>query len=95
MKKVLYTILLAVELAAGFVLLTLVTGGAVGWTCFWFTITVWFALTALMLLKLKRAADERVKHRIKNAIALVMLIPLVTAICGLAWFVVITTMRAV
>ena len=76
-------ILLAVELAAGFVLLTLVTGGAVGWTCFWITIAVWFALTALMLLKLKRTGDECVKHRIKNAIALVIRIPLVAAICGL------------
>ena len=49
---------------------------------------------AWLPVKLKKAADENGKHKIKTAIAVVMLIPLMAALCGLGWFV-ITMMGAV
>ena len=87
-------ILLVVELVAGSGLRTLISGGAVGWTCFGIVIAVWAVLMAWLPVKLKKAADENGKHKIKTAIAVVMLIPLMAALCGLGWFV-ITMMGAV
>ena len=94
MKKAMYIILLVVEFVAGFGLLTLVSGGAIGWTYFaivwtYFAIVtaVWAALMAWLLVKLKRAAGSGFERKAKRNIALGMLIPLLGAIGGLVGFV--------
>ena len=86
MKKVLYILLLVLELAAGFILLTLVTSVA-GWIYFGIVTAVWALLMVWLLIKLKRSARERSKHKIKVAIALVMLLPAIGAFAGIGWFV--------
>ena len=94
MKKALYIILLVAGLVAGVGFLTLIAGGAVGWTYFLIVTAVWGAVMVLMLVKLKKADDEKKKRAIKIAIPLVMLIPFVSSLFGRTWFV-ITMMRAV
>ena len=49
MKKALYIILLLAELVGGFILLTLVSGGAMGFTFFGVVAAVWAVLAALLL----------------------------------------------
>ena len=86
MKKALYIILLLAELVGGFILLTLVSGGAMGFTFFGVVAAVWAVLTALLLVKLKKAEADS-KCKLKVFLALVMLIPAVGALGGLGWFV--------
>jgi hypothetical protein len=86
-KKALYIILLVVEFVAGFGLLTLVSGGAIGWTYFAIVTAVWAALMAWLLVKLKRAAGSGFERKAKRNVALGMLIPLLGAIGGLVGFV--------
>ena len=87
MKKAMYIILLVVEFVAGFGLLTLVSGGAIGWTYFAIVTAVWAALMAWLLVKLKRAAGSGFERKAKRNVALGMLIPLLGAIGGLVGFV--------
>ena len=87
MKKALYIILLVVEFVAGFGLLTLVSGGAIGWTYFAIVTAVWAALMAWLLVKLKRAEGSGFERKAKRNVALGMLIPLLGAIGGLVGFV--------
>ena len=87
MKKALYIVLLVVEFVAGFGLLTLVSGGAVGWTYFGIVTAVWAALMAWLLVRLKRTAGSSFERKAKRNVALAMLIPLLGAIGGLVGFV--------
>ena len=88
MKKALYIVLLAVELVVGFVFLTLVAGsGIVGWTYFAIVTAVWAIVEVLLFVKLKKAADDSSRRKIKVAIALAMLLPAVGGFAGLGWFI--------
>ena len=87
MKKAMYIILLVVEFVAGFGLLTLVSGGAIGWTYFAIVTAVWAALMAWLLVKLKRAEGSGFERKAKRNVALGLLIPLLGAIGGLVGFV--------
>lgn len=83
MKKALYIVLLVVEFVAGFGMLTLVSGGLIGWAFFGIVTAVWAALMAWLLTRLKKAVGESAKRKAKRNIALGMLIPLLGAIGGL------------
>ena len=83
MKKALYIILLVVEFVVSFGLLTLVSGGVMGWGFFGIVTAVWVALMAWLLTRLKKAVGESAKRKAKRNIALGMLIPLLGAIGGL------------
>ena len=83
MKKALYIVLLVVEFVAGFGMLTLVSGGLIGWVFFGIVTAVWAALMAWLLTRLKKAVGESAKRKAKRNIALGMLIPLLGAIGGL------------
>ena len=86
MKKALYIILLLAELVGGFILLTLVSMGAMG-LAFLLTVTaIWAVVTALVLVKLKKAEADS-KRKLKVFLALAMLIPAVGAAAGLGWFI--------
>ena len=86
MKKALYIILLVAEFLGGFAMLTLTTS-VTGWTYFVMITAVWAALLAVLLVKLKKAAQADSKRKIKVAIALVMLLPAVAGFAGLGWFI--------
>ena len=83
MKKALYIILLVVEFVVSFGLLTLVSGGVMGWGFFGIVTAVWVALMAWLLTRLKKAVGDSAKRKAKRNIALGMLLPLLGAIGGL------------
>ena len=83
MKKALYIILLVVEFVVSFGLLTLVSGGVMGWGFFGIVTAVWAALMAWLLTRLKKAVGDSAKRKAKRNIALGMLLPLLGAIGGL------------
>ena len=87
MKTTLYIILLVAEFVVGFGLLTLVSGGAMGWTYFLIITAVWAALMALLLVKLKKTTDSDLKRKAKRNVALGMLLLLLGAIGGLVGYV--------
>lgn len=70
----------------GFILLTLVSGGAMGFMFFGVVTAVWVALTALLFVRLKKAEDDS-KRQLKVFPALSMMIPAVGALGRLGWFV--------
>lgn len=86
MKKALYIILLLAELVSGFYFLFLATS-VTGWVYFLLATAVWAALMALLLVKFKKAVDEKGKRKIKIWMALVMLLPAFAGLAGLGWFI--------
>lgn len=88
MKNVLYIFLLVVEFLVGFALLTLASGYC-GWALLMSVGVVWAALMAFLLVKMVKTVDDESRRTIKSKIALVMLLPFVAAIAGIAAFVIV------
>ena len=88
MKNVRYVFVLLVEFLVGFALLTLASGYC-GWALLISVAVVWAALMALLLVKLKKTDDDKSRRKIKGRIGLVMLLPTVAAIVGIAAFVIV------
>ena len=88
MKKVLYILLLLVELVVGFALLAVATI-SIRWIGFCIVTAVWAALTVWMLAKLKKADSDQDRRKVKRWLALVMLLPAVAAVIAIFVFVMI------
>ena len=73
-------------MVGGFGSLLLVTS-VTGWVYFSIVNAVWAILTALLLVLLKKNADEGGRRKLKVAMALVMLIPALAGAADLGWFV--------
>ena len=88
MKKALYIILLVVELILGVIVLgyTTILSGA---TALLLVFALWAVLAVWILAKLKKAEDGGRKRKLKCALALVTLIPLVA---GVAAFMIIVAL---
>jgi hypothetical protein len=87
MKRVLYIILLAVEFLLGSLFLSSISIYT-GWNFLFLFFTLWAALTALVLVKLKRAESAGRRRKLRIFLALVMLIPLAAGVAALAAFVI-------
>ena len=86
MKKALYMLLLIAEFVVGFGFLALATV-ATGWAYFLIVAAVWAIAMVLLIAKRKNVVDEAGRRKTKIAIALFMLIPLVSSVVGFTWLV--------
>ena len=84
MKKVLYIILLLAELAVGALLLSAAWNGF-GWIPCVIAIVLWAALLVWQIVKLKNNNDAAKVRKIKQNIALIMLIPSATYVVMIVW----------
>ena len=84
MKKVLYIILLIAELAVGALLLS-AAWNSIGWIPCMIAIALWAVLLVWQLVKLKNNSDAVKAHKIKQNIALIMLVPSAAYIVMIVW----------
>ena len=84
MKKVLYIILLLAELAVGALLLS-AAWNSIGWIPCVIAIVLWAALLVWQIVALKKNTDAAKVRKIKQNIALIMLIPSATYVVMIVW----------
>ena len=91
MKKVLYFILLAAELALGAVCMNIIWNATLQLPCVIVAI-VCAALLVWQVIKLVKATDDAAKRKAKRNIALVLLIPTIVFVVLVIWFIVAMSM---
>ena len=87
MKKVLYLILLLVELFVDFLMVSLVWVN-IGWLPCVITLALWAVLLVWQIVTLKKNSDAEKVRKIKRNIALIMLIPSTLYVVMLLWLIV-------
>lgn len=88
MKKALYIILLLAELVVGFLLLS-AAWASIGWIPCVIAIAVWAALLAWQIVMLKKNGDAAKARKIKQNIALIMLIPSAVYLVMILWLIIV------
>ena len=87
MKKVLYIVLLFIELVLDVLLMSLLWSNQ-AWLAWGIIAVVWGGLLIWQVLALKKVSDDISKKRIYRRIALSMLVPIVGFIIVVIWFII-------